>query len=63
MQNFNVSRCLVTEEIAEQIKSEPRAQNPHRQLYIIRDDKMAEQKKNANACNKSFVQYKIFPRN
>ena len=28
MQNFIVLRCLVTEEIAEQIKSEPRTQNP-----------------------------------
>ena len=28
MQNFIVSRCLVTEEIVEQIKSEPRTQNP-----------------------------------
>ena len=35
MQNFIVSRCLVTEEIAEQIKSEHRTQNIHRQLYII----------------------------
>ena len=28
MQNFMVSRCLFTEEIAEQIKSEPRTQDP-----------------------------------
>ena len=28
MQNFIVLRCLVTEEIAEQIKSEHRTQNP-----------------------------------